>query len=487
MAAMIALLAGLATLDQGGVNWDERCQREDNGKVNWSYIFDREHSVLLTGNERYHGPVFELLLVAPEAVFPHLDTRTIFLIRHALTFLMFWAGAWALGCLLRRRFNTWIATAGFVLFMFAPRMWGDAAHNSKDAVFAAWACIQAYALWRTLETPSKWSPLLLGVALGLCTSVRILGVAFFITAAVAIVWRYPDRSLRSRLFAFTLMCGAFVLTTYATWPVLWDSPKHFMKAFIEMSAYHYDEPVWFHGEAIRASQLPWFYLPTMIAVTTPPATLLLAGLGLVLLISTLVKKPWTAEVVFDGAMVANGLGLLAAIILMKGIVYDGWRHVFFVFPTLIYLGCLALAGKQAWRSIQVAGVAACALTMWHTARLHPHANVYFNRLAGATLGDAQKRYELDYWGLSARMALKHLLARCHGPIGIQSYQLPIVENGNILPVGDRERLRFGSDKKDVLVTVIRGQLQPKQPIDPLSFVVDGAVLIQVENMSDVCR
>ena len=46
-------------------------------------------------------------------------------------------------------------------------------------------------------------------------------------------------------------------------------------------------------------------------------------------------------------------------------------------------------------------------------RLHPFENVYFNFLAGENLSAVQKRFELDYWGLSSRSALEYVVANDH--------------------------------------------------------------------------
>jgi hypothetical protein len=44
--------------------------------------------------------------------------------------------------------------------------------------------------------------------------------------------------------------------------------------------------------------------------------------------------------------------------------------------------------------------------LWFMVKYHPFQNVYFNFLAG---GSIERNFEGDYWGLSYRQALEHIL------------------------------------------------------------------------------
>ena len=71
---------------------------------------------------------------------------------------------------------------------------------------------------------------------------------------------------------------------------------------------------------------------------------------------------------------------------------------------------------------------------------HPHQNVYFNFLAGKNI---QKKFELDYWGLSNKQALEYILKNdsnetirlgAAGPISIENSKqiLNILEKNRII-------------------------------------------------------
>ena len=100
------------------------------------------------------------------------------------------------------------------------------------------------------------------------------------------------------------------------------------------------------------------------------------------------------------------------VILLNSTLYNGWRHLYFVYPCFLlislkglYLIDLYYLRKKNWQlKIFV------ALFLTHIAFImmkdHPHQNIYFNFLAGKNI---QTKFELDYWGLSNKQALEYIL------------------------------------------------------------------------------
>src|SRR5205085_1620464 len=136
-------------------------------------------------------------------------------------------------------------------------------------------------------------------------------------------------------------------------------------------------------------------------------------------------------------------------------VYDGWRHVYFVYPAFLFLsvlGLITLYEAARPRLALPALAAGCALsllwTAWEVARDHPYQNVYFNFLAGPDLQTIKGRFEMDYLGLSCREGLEKLLERDPSPrITVYAETSPIRLSAILLPAAGRARLRF-TDKLD---------------------------------------
>ena len=140
---------------------------------------------------------------------------------------------------------------------------------------------------------------------------------------------------------------------------------------------------------------------------------------------------------------------------LRPILYDAWRHLFFVYPALIYIALLGVDAIVA-RAVTLAGaerrvtvyavvsavlVASVAPVTAFMIRNHPFEHVYFNRLAGPDMKTVKQRYELDYWGLSYREALEYIVRSDSSPqLRIYTTTYPGRVNVAMLPPADRKRV-----------------------------------------------
>jgi hypothetical protein len=153
------------------------------------------------------------------------------------------------------------------------------------------------------------------------------------------------------------------------------------------------------------------------------------------------------------------LGPLVLIVVAKSVVYDGWRHVYFIYPAFVLLAVRGLrAGVRAWQAAAPASAgrrvgwvagAALVLSVAHTAIRqvadHPYQYVYFSCLPGPV---AAQLFERDYWGVSSGDGLKWIMAHDHHPIITVSdtfpASFPVRNSALLLPPADHARLRFVS-------------------------------------------
>jgi len=142
---------------------------------------------------------------------------------------------------------------------------------------------------------------------------------------------------------------------------------------------------------------------------------------------------------------------------INSVVYDGWRHVYFIYPAFVLLAVRGLwAGVQTWRAAPPASAtrrlgwvagAALALGVAHTAVRqvvdHPYQYTYFSWLPGPA---AARLFERDYWGVSSRDGLAWILAHDRSAIVTVSdtfpMAMPVRNNAQLLPLADQARLRF---------------------------------------------
>jgi len=461
-----ALCLGLVASADYGLGWDEPIQHR-LGRQAWSYAA-QESAGYLRNRDRAYGPAFELLLQAAERMLRLEDTRAVYLLRHALTFLTFWGAVVAFNALARRFFGSWrLGLLASALLLLSPRIVADSFYNSKDLPFLSLVVVAVFTLFRFLDEPKPGRALVHALSCALATDVRIMGVMLVPLTVLGAYAAHRDGG-RFRpppgsrgLATAVLMASGYVGAVVLFWPYLWQQPlRRFVEAFAVMARFPWQETVLFMGERVPAPSLPWFYLPVWIGITTPPTVLLFLPLGVVhLLRGSRLRGAVSAE---TAVTLAWALVPVAAVIALRSVLYDGWRQMYFVYPAMVLL---AVAGVRAmwkvagdpeargWRRA-AAGAALVLLLLDMTAtarfmiRWHPHQNVYFNRLAGSRTS-LPERFEVDYWGLSARRLLEHVVASDGRPeIGVLAVEPSVESSALILPRDDRRRLRFVGEAAD---------------------------------------
>jgi hypothetical protein len=152
--------------------------------------------------------------------------------------------------------------------------------------------------------------------------------------------------------------------------------------------------------------------------------------------------------------------------------YDAWRHLFFVYPALVYLAAVGMETIDGFATARFGGARKRAVTTVLTgglllglapvvafmARNHPFEHVYFNRFAGRDMKEIKQRFELDYWGLSYRKALEYIVrADTASSIRVFVATYPGRVNIAMLPARDRARVTIVQtpDEADYFVTNYR--------------------------------
>jgi 4-amino-4-deoxy-L-arabinose transferase-like glycosyltransferase len=131
----------------------------------------------------------------------------------------------------------------------------------------------------------------------------------------------------------------------------------------------------------------WYYFPLAMAFKTPLATLVAAGLALVVLVLFLRRRGWRAAATWSAAclVVPAALFLAAA---MRSNLNLGLRHIFPVYA-LLYLG-IGLAAAHAWRTwrrtARVAGVVLALGLIGGTLSAFPDFIAFFNVPSGGARG-----------------------------------------------------------------------------------------------------
>ena len=467
-------LAGIAALDDYGVGLDTIGQREI-AAANLDYIRGAEDA-LYSDHNLYYGVAFELPLLLAERGMGLDDRRNYLLSRHLLTHLFFLAGGFFAALLAYRLFGSkWLALFALLLFLLHPRLYAHSFFNSKDVPALSMLMIALYLTHRAFRRETIGAFALAGVGVALAMNLRIMGAMLF-PAVVALrggdLWYAAaagDGAGRRRVL---LTGGAFLLagvgTLYATMPYLWEDTLALPDAFATLSQHTNSSFQLFQGETVHASELPAHYLPTWIAITTPPGVLLLGLWGAAAVCGRGIARPGDAlrnTRLRFGLLLAGCFALpLLAVIVLEAHMYDGWRQMYLLYAPLCLLACFGLyyaaamsgrlklpgfggaAGSTARRvarggvfGLAAAGLAGVVVAM---AQLHPHQQVYFNFLVDRKTPEyLRTQYDMTYWGTVHRQALEYLLAR-HSNTNIYVHSLDALAfySRAILPKADRQRI-----------------------------------------------
>lgn len=345
------VIIGLMVAPDYGLAWDEPAQREI-GLVSYNYVFHGDQ-MLHNYHDKDYGVGFELPLIVMEKVLGIDDNPTIFKMRRAASHLFFLFCLYCGFLLIYKLFESfWLAATGTLFFVLHPVLYAHSFFNTKDIPFMGLSLVCFLLLLNVLRKKRYIDFVLLGVCIGYLTNLRLMGLLLLGLSLMLIFLEFlrlpkisvhKSKMLIGGLIAF--MCFAIVL--YLSWPYLYENPaENLVQAFKNMSRFRWRYEVLYLGEMIPATELPWHYIPVNMSVTTPLIFLLLALTGGIWAVIRLIQKPdqlFSSEIkkmLF--VMLACLCIPIAAVIVLQSVVYDSWRHLFFIYSPIAILGIYTL-------------------------------------------------------------------------------------------------------------------------------------------------
>ncbi|MEO5776302.1 MAG: glycosyltransferase family 39 protein [Flavobacterium sp.] len=451
---LIMLLIGLLTFDSYGISWDESVSRT-NGVISATYAFSDDNR-LLTWKDRDYGVAFEIPLVVLEKTFNLTDSRSIYLMRHLVTHLFFLLSCFYLFLLIDYLYkNKLLATVGFFLLILNPAIYAHSFFNTKDIPFLSMFIICFYYFVKAFDKKTLLSFIKLGLCAGLLINIRIMGILIVLAALLILILDiFKAQEKQKQLKLLIVFVITTFLTLYISWPFLWNNPlNNFAYAFENMSNFRWESSVLFNGELIKATDLSWNYIPTWFTITTPIVYLVLGTFGFLLLLFHFFKTPSAflensiqrTNLIFLGFFVAP----LVAVILFHSVLYDGWRQMYFIYPSFILLAIYGLSHlfrKNNKTFIVSLGflIITFMFTSIYMIRNFPLQGVYFNEAFSFSSPEyLRKNYEMDYWGVSYKQSLEYILkVDSSTSIDIAVENDPGIYNLHILPPSERKRIKI---------------------------------------------
>ena len=466
---LVALVIGMLSYQEYGMSWDEPISRQV-GNETYNYVFNHDPA-LKSLRERIYGTAFELPLIFIEKWGHISDSRDIYLMRHIATHIFFLVSVFCGYILIYRLFkNQFLACLGFVMLVIAPRIYAHSFFNSKDIAFLSAALIVFMFCQVAFEKNKAVYYMLLGAACGYAAGIRIMGVMF---AAFILLFLLVDmltdiidrKKWLKPLANIVLFLSAFCVVLLVSWPYLWDNPiRNFIQSYQGMSHFPWVGSVLFKGAFIDAANLPWYYFPVWFVITTPPVWLIAGFAGMVLLVISILKRPMTfARNGTDRHFLFYLLCFMTpvlAVIFLHSVLYDDWRHLYFVYPGFVLMalyGINSLVNTRFKPVIIIACIIQAGFAAYFMVGSYPFEQVYFNSFVPHSPEYLRKNYELDYWGCGYKQALERLVkVQPWGTITINREMNPLENNIMMLPDRDRKRMQILDHEADYKITTFRG-------------------------------
>ena len=459
------LLAGLGLVGEYGRGVDELIQRE----VAWDnlrYILGQVGSIdTHFPHDRWYGVAFELPLLLAEEVLGSDDYYDVHRLRLTVTHLLFLVGGFFCYLLVYRLFNNrLIAIFALLLFLLHPRIYAHSFFNSKDLPFLSMFVVALYLTERAFRKDTAGAFLLLGIAVGIATNLRIMGIMLF---AAVIGMRTLDAALardwgeRRRLLATG---GLFLMAAGLVWyglaPNAWNNLlAHLAGAWSLTIDHPAIMPTLFQGELLPSDELPAHYGLTWFVITTPPGALLLGVVGIAAVLFRSLSRPGAGfrnTRLRFGWLLAGCFGLpLLGVALAGSNIYSEWRQLYFIYAPFVLLASGGLywvvgtLSRLRWRRDGTYGLLGfgIGLTLLQMAQLHPLQPLYFNFLVDRSgPGELNARYQLEHRGLVVWDGLAYALGRYPGEqLAVHTL---LGRGGQFLPPVERRRVVFNSPVHD---------------------------------------
>lgn len=446
--AIFILLPILST--EAGLSGDDEKHYQHAAKV-YRYFSEDDPAALNDPQYKlnFYGQSFDYFTYLLIRLF-HLEDQP-YEARHVMVALTGAAAILFTGLLVKLLAGNAAGWLALLLMFLSPRFLGHAFNNPLDVPFALGNVFTLYhtmLFLKKLPRISLRSSLWIAVGIGWTNGIRIGGLLlvpylFLFAGLYLLVRKWPWKffsapwwrfALKGLLTLVLISVGGYLLSLL-TWPyALQDIINHPIQAFKVMTNIQVSIRVLYDGLILWSDHLPWHYIPQNILITVPVIILL----GFFASIYTWYSRRKEQESFFFFMLWFTVLFPVIFIIYRESNVYGGWRHMMFIYPSMLALSAMALAhlartGKKRIAMVVVSVVIAAGLfhPLRHILRNHPNTYIYFNEWAGG-INHTYGRFETDYYANSLKPASDYFIENILPGIESRPDQpTRVVSNSNI--------------------------------------------------------
>ena len=377
-----------------------------------------------------YGVLFDLPLSLIEILF-NLTIQDAFLLRHFLTFLIFFISTVYFFYLLKihLKTNNFLSLLGVLILISTPRIFSNSFYNGKDILFLSLIIIATFYCLNLLKNFNKKNLFLACLFCAFASNIRIMGIYLPVLTYIFYVFLPDDQKLKKNINFFLYFFLGYFLILYITWPFLWLNPlENFFLILKESASYpiHWDFEILYLGNYLSPENLPWHYFFIWFLSTTPIIFVFIILFGIFIFLKQYLSfflkitfdknlKLWKTSDQMTSLFIFLCFFIpIFFVITLNSTLYNGWRHLYFVYPFLIYLAIYGLNVisdifnnnfKNFFITLVVIQIISNVFFIFKT---HPVQNIYFNFVSKPYI---ENNLPVDYWGLGNKKTIDFLLSQ----------------------------------------------------------------------------
>lgn len=370
----------------------------------------------------FFGGFFDLLVNVIMDYFPNV---AVYDLRHLINAIFGFLLFLFIG-LTTKELAGWKTALLALLFAFlSPRLFGHSFANPKDIPFASLYAIGIYLIVKIIkQLPHiKWYyGLIFSIIAAIAMDIRISGLLLiaYLGMSMALWFLIDYLSSKKFQFKFLFKIGVFALFSSALsyflltllWPYASTDILGPIKVLLQISSFSvFNAYEVFGGQWYNAWEIPYSYIPVWIFLASPPF-IILGFFGIPNLFSQ--NKTDKTKTLLLALLLFFFLFPIIYIWIKHSNIYNGIRHLLFIFPPIIVIAALSwdslLKRLKSGNFIYLALViliGSLGQTAIQSICLHPYEALYFSPLAGNS-NELMGKYETDYWGISSKEAVAYI-------------------------------------------------------------------------------
>ncbi len=417
-----------------------------------------------------YGIFFDTITAFIEEILIIEETKNAFYLKHISTFLFFFLSTVFFYKIINLRFNNHLFSILITFFYISsPRIFAESFYNGKDIVFMSLIVCSLYYALKSFNKINYKNIILFSIFSAFATNIRVMGILIFSLFLFFLFLNFLEEKnlFKKNVLKFLVLIFLFPSIVFLFWPFLWGSPiDNFIFTIKSFANYDWIGSVLYLGDYYKGYDLPWHYIPVWIIATTPIIFSLIFFIGFIIITIRFSKnflnlstdnKMWKdSNQQKDFFILIFFITPIFLVIFLNSTLYTGWRHLYFIYPCIIYFIGIGLKflleikiNNFYKKSINSIIALSLIINSYNIIKLHPYQNVYFNILFEKK---ANKLFEIDYWGLGNKEALEFLLneKKGNGDIDIKlSSSTPLAYSKLLLDKSKIDKFSFiGTLDKD---------------------------------------